>query len=144
MKKHEASIATTTNLERAVAVHAQIPEFDSDYIAKKYIEKNVEDKSPYIVIGQIDKNDTAYMIGYNADNSMYLWLNGTAPEWRRHGLFALMLDELSQEAIRRGYKSITVKSYERFAPMLAALKMFGFKRDNAEGEAIYLTKYLED
>ena len=144
MKKHKTSISTTSNLKRAIAVHVQIPEFDADYITQKYTEKNIEDKSPYIIIGQVDENDVAYMIGYDADTSLYLWLNGTIPEWRRHGLFGLMLDELSREAVRRGHTSITVKSYTRFSPMLAALKASGFRRDRTDGDAIYLTKDIKN
>lgn len=130
------------DLKRAEAVHRQIPEFVPTYIQVKYHEKQIYRKNPYIIIVEYKGDDVGYMIGYDMSDSMYLWLNGTVPSYRKKGVFRLMLNELSKEAKRRQHAKITVKSYERFAPMLSALESDGFERIEVNGESILFEKRL--
>jgi GNAT superfamily N-acetyltransferase len=130
------------DLKRADAVHRKIPEFDPSYIQEKYLEKDVGRKNPYVIVYEHNGLDVGYMIGYDMPDSMYLWLNGTLPEYRKKGAFRLMLGELSKEAGRRQHTKITVKSYERFAPMLKTLAACGFKQTETKGLSILLEKNL--
>ena len=130
------------NLEKAIMVHRQIPEFDPAYIQSRYVEKKIASKNPYIIICRHDAADVGYMIGYDAPDSMYLWLNGTLPDCRKKGVFRLMLDDLVAEAKRRGHTKITVKSYERFNPMLNALANAGFHQTGREGSSILLDRIV--
>jgi GNAT superfamily N-acetyltransferase len=83
------------------------------------------------------------MIGYDNADAMYIWLSGTVPQWRRQGVFNVLLDNLIHEAARRGHTAVTVKSYKRFQPMLNALRFSGFENVKTENDAIYLIKYLK-
>lgn len=130
------------NLEKAATIHRQIPEFDPAYIRDRYAAKKVADRNPYIIICRHVNVDIGYMIGYDTPDSMYLWLNGTLPDYRKKGVFQLMLNDLVDEAKRRGHTKITVKSYERFNPMLNALASAGFHQAGKEGTSILFDRVL--
>lgn len=129
------------DIARAEAVHRQIPEFDPEYIHDNQ-EERLGDLRPYIIVCEADNVDAGYMIAYETPDSVYLWLTGTLPEYRKKGVFKLMLEDLINEVKSQGHNKITVKSYERFDSMLRALGRQGFKKVGNDGSSIIFEKNI--
>ncbi len=130
-----------TDLETAAAVHRQIPEFEPDYI-ERYYEAKAALNDPFIIVAYINSKPAGYMIGFNRSGSLYMWLAGVIPGYRRHHVFAYMTAALEHEAIRRQKARITVKTDERFPAMVKALDELGFHVDEKNDNAIHLSKTL--
>lgn len=142
MANSELVVVHEASLEAAIAVHVQIPEFEAGYIKSEYPEKGIGDKCPYIVVGEVGAVAAGYMIGYEKPDSMHIWLAGVVPGYRRHGVFNAMIDAVADEAKARGRNILTVKSYERFDPMLQALAKLGFAQTSTDGGSIRFAKEL--
>jgi ribosomal protein S18 acetylase RimI-like enzyme len=148
MSKTDIKVEQAT-LEQAVAIHSQIPEFDPSYIINNIDRPDlaIRDKKPHIVIARFEGKPAGYMISYDRTDTpgtMHIWLNGTIPQFRGHGIFKVLIDNVIDEAHARGDKNITVMSNpEHFPNMISALRASGFEITEQASNSIRFIKHIE-
>jgi GNAT superfamily N-acetyltransferase len=140
------------SIAEATAVHIRIPEFDPDYITDKLKQLDILGMNPYVIIAKVGEAAAGYMIGYDKpgapdtldEHSMYIWLNGTIPQYRGRGVFKALLHSLFEEAVARGHKRVSVKSdVQRFPNMVSALIASGFELAERTGDSVRYQKHLQ-
>ncbi len=109
-------------IEEMVSVNAQIEEFATPYGTDVFVERLADREW----LGLVAIDDAGAMSGFKlgyaeSDTGFYSWLGGVLPHARRKGLARQLL--LAQEAwvIERGYRTIRVKSRNRYRNMLQLL-----------------------
>ena len=113
-------------IDEALAVEALIPEF-GDTTARERYEQQLRDTPALILVAEADEGLVGYKVGYESQPGVfYSWLGGVTPAWRRRGVATGL--RMAQEvwARNRGYKSLEVKSRNRFPAMLLMLISAGY------------------
>lgn len=115
-------------IEEAIKVNLTIPEFDERSRAKEYFTDRYKGKETLIIAAYLNKTPAGYLVGYDrfGDKSFYCWMAGVAPEFRRKGILAALMDYLESWAKKRGYKKIRIKTRNNRREMLACLVKYGF------------------
>jgi GNAT superfamily N-acetyltransferase len=81
-----------------------------------------------LVLTAHDGNTAAgFKIGYEREGAFYSWLGGVLPEYRRKGVATLLADAQEKWAREQGYKSIWMKTRNRFPGMLILAVGRGFR-----------------
>ncbi|GLS83263.1 GNAT family N-acetyltransferase [Paraferrimonas haliotis] len=115
------------NIEQAIAVEAQIPEFEQVGTYTKLAER-LADKSHLILIAFDADTPVAYKVGYPLSNQeFYSWLGGVIPSHRKRGIATLLRQEQEIWVQEQGYRCISVKSMNRFPAMLQLLIDSGYQ-----------------
>lgn len=135
------------NIEEAIELHKQIPEFDIADPEKEYRER-LFGKGPIILIAQINQQSIGYKVGYKEDEYFYSWMGGVVPGFRGIGVVAKLASQ--QEDIVRGLGifKIRFKTQNKFKSMLIFALKNGFSIigtvpfNGGEGFKILLEKEL--
>ena len=120
-------VVKESTLSDAIAVHCQVTEFEPDYI-----EKNIADRtkgqSPLILIAFFEQTPAGYMIAYDEyhDGSLYCWMVGVIPKYRRHRLFSSLMAFFTEYAKKKGFSKIRIKTRNARREMLGYLVKNGF------------------
>ena len=119
------------NLNDAVMVSENIPEFDNPYKIPEY-SKRLDDTTHQILIAYNDHNPIAFKIGYqkHSDGSFYSWMGGVLPNYRRKGIANNLADHQDAWAKKNGYISIKMQTREKHKAMLALAINRGFQITN--------------
>ena len=119
------------NLDDAVMVSANVPEFDDPYKIQEY-SKRLNGTAHHILTAYDDHNPIAFKIGYQRypDGSFYSWMGGVLPNYRRKGIANNLADHQETWAKKNGYNSIRMQTREKHKAMLALAINRGFQITN--------------
>jgi len=114
---------------RAFAVYRVIPEFEAGPQELTEFERRLTDPSALLLVARSADRDVGFKIGYDryGDGSFYSWLGAVRPDCRGARVAQRLLE--TQEGIvrTRGYRSIYVKTRNRFTGMRALLAKAGYR-----------------
>ena len=107
------------DLEGAVGVSKEIPEFDSPYNIDEY--ENRLDESASILTAELNDQLIGFKVGYDQfkDGSFYSWMGGILPNHRQNGVASALADYQESWAIKNGYKSIKLKTRNKYEAMIS-------------------------
>jgi ribosomal protein S18 acetylase RimI-like enzyme len=109
-------------IETALIVEKNIPEFTTKYSKESY-EDRLKDKTHLITVAFIDNKPAGYMISYNRynDGSIYCWMTGVDPNFRKMGLLTQMMEFLKNWSKEKNFNKIKIKTRNSRREMLAYL-----------------------
>ncbi len=113
-------------LDDAVTVSMEIPEFDNPYQITEYHKRL--SSTPHLILTAYDgSKPVGFKIGYerNNDGSFYTWMGGVLPDYRQFGIALLLADYQENWAKKQGYKRIRLKTRSKHKTMLT----FSLKRN---------------
>ena len=115
-------------------VHDKIPEFRGAGYDLSVFEERLKGKKHLFLVGFADEVPAGYMVAYErwGDGSIYCWLAGVIPEFRRHGILTRLMGSLAEWAKGEGYKKIAIKTRNNRREMLAFLVKNGFDFTNVQ------------
>ena len=118
------------DLEGAVGVSKEIPEFDSPYNIDEY--ENRLDESASILTAEFNDQPIGFKVGYDRfkDGSFYSWMGGVLPNYRRKGIANKLADHQETWAKKKGYNSIKLQTRSKHNAMLALAINRGFQITN--------------
>ena len=107
------------DLEGAVGISKEIPEFDSPYNVDEY--ENRLDESASILTAELNDQPIGFKVGYDRfkDGSFYSWMGGILPNHRQNGVASALADYQESWAIKNGYKSIKLKTRNKYEAMIS-------------------------
>ncbi len=121
----EPIIQTGTAAE-AAAFFSSIPEFEDSYPLSEY-EKRLGQGEHLILIAYAYGEAAACKAGYGLDAAcFYSWMGAVLPQWRRHGLAALLATKQEEWALAQGYTHIRFKTRNSCRAMLHFALSRGF------------------
>ena len=113
-------------LEDLLFIDSQIPEFDGRNTLSK-LQAQCADVDHLALVAYIDNEPVAYKLGYALDsNTFYSWLGAVAPKCRGHGIAQALLNAQEAWVKANNYRTIKVKSMNRFPAMLSLLIKNGY------------------
>lgn len=123
----EEIIIKEAPIKEAVAVNAKIIEFGEPY-DKDYFEKRYAGKDKLILVAYVGDQPAGYIVAYDkfGDGSLYCWMAGVDPQFRRMGILRAMMDHQDGWAKKKGYKKIKIKTRNNRREMLAYFVKHGF------------------
>jgi GNAT superfamily N-acetyltransferase len=135
------------NLAAVEKLLNMVPEFDIppsiDDISARI--KNV----PHLVLtSHVEGIPVGFKIGYERDGHFYSWLGGVDSRFRQRGIATHLAEYQEQWARKQGYKTIWMKTRNRFPQMLLMATQRGFRitslhpRDKIGEHRIVLEKSL--
>ena len=103
---------------------AVFPDFDSDYLANRL--RHVAD--PHLLLARREDGvPVGFKLGYRRGDSLfYSWLGGVAPEARRIGLAALIMERQHAEVRALGYCHVETRTRAANNPMILLNLRHGF------------------
>jgi len=113
-----------SHLEEAATVHNKIPEFEQHELA--YFYQRCGGREKFVLAAHAREESVGYLIAYEYDNSLYCWLVGVLPDFRKNGIMKGMMDYMFSWAKLRGYKKVTIKTRNKRREMLNYLVKNGF------------------
>lgn len=138
------------SLQEALEVLRGLPEFDPLLSTKHYGER-IANKSHLIIIASVDGNLAGCKLAYDRfeDGSIYSWLGGVIPKYRKLGLAKKMARFQEEWALENGFDGIRFKTLNRHKAMLTFAINNGFQiynvkpKDEIENYRIELIKDLK-
>ena len=115
-------------LQTVMDVHGKISEFRGAGYDQAVFEDRLKGKKCLLSVGFIGNAPAGYMVAYERweDGSIYCWLAGVLPEFRRLGIMTRLMAALEKWAKAEKYKKITIKTRNARREMLAFLVKRGF------------------
>lgn len=106
----------------------EIPEFQEQVEAEEF-SKRLNQKKNLILIAFYRNRPVGFKLGYDRyqDGSFYSWLGGVIPEFRRQGIAGLLARNQEKWAVAEGFRSIRIKTRNKFKGMLIFLLKTGFQ-----------------
>jgi len=119
-------IIKPASLDDLLLVDSQIPEFDGRNTLSK-LQAKCADVEHLALVAYIDNKPVAYKLGYALDsNTFYSWLGAVAPKCRGQGIAQALLDAQEAWVKANNYRTIKVKTMNRFLAMLSLLIKNGY------------------
>lgn len=132
-------------IEDVLELINQIPEISP--VTYTQIAERIYDMDFHILVSHLNTRPSGFMIGYNrGDDEFYLWLGGVVPEARNKTLGRMLIRRQSNRARDKGYKTVKMKTRNKFKPMLSLALSEGFsitgfeQKENIEENRIWLEK----
>ena len=135
------------NLDAVALLLGRIPEFDIPPTIDE-IRARVKDVPHLILTAHKEGLPVGFKIGYERDRRFYSWLGGVDARFRQHGIASHLADYQEQWARKQRYKTIWMKTRNRFPQMLLMATQRGFRitslhpRDEIGEHRIVLEKSL--
>lgn len=83
---------------------------------------------PHLVLtAHVDGQVCGCKVGYERDGRFYSWLGGVLPAFRKAGIAAALADRQEAWAAQQGYRTIWMKTRNRFPAMLLMAVRRGFR-----------------
>ena len=134
-------------IEEAYKVFMLIPELDR-YLSFQELKEKLADNY-LVVVAEHEGILIGFKLGYPVSTSeFYSWLGGVIPAYRNSGVAQTLLDFQEDWVKISGFKSMSVKSMNRFPSMLRLLIKNGYKIkcvenfDDSDKERIEFIKRL--
>ncbi|MCF2848050.1 GNAT family N-acetyltransferase [Pseudoalteromonas sp. ACER1] len=119
-------VINPARLEDLLFIDSQIPEFDGRNTLSK-LQAQCADVDHLALVAYIDNEPVAYKLGYALDsNTFYSWLGAVAPKCRGQGIAQALLNAQEAWVKANNYRTIKVKSMNRFPAMLSLLIKNGY------------------
>ena len=114
------------SIQEAVDIHNTIPEFHKK--EPKDFEERIDGKQNLVIGAYIEDNPAGYIIAYNKfeDGSLYCWMAGVNPDYRKQGLLKEMIDYMTSWAKDKGFTKIRIKTRNTRREMLAYLVKYDY------------------
>jgi ribosomal protein S18 acetylase RimI-like enzyme len=114
-------------IEQAVAIANMVTDFGETY-TKEHFEDRYQDKAHLIIVGLVDNQPAGFIVAYDRDQdgSLYCWMAGVDPNFRRRGALTALMDYQDSWAKEHGYTKIKIKTRNNRREMLANLVKRGF------------------
>ena len=119
-------IIKTEELQTAVDLSTQIPEFDDPYPVEVYSDRM---KTGRLILTAYVNNEIAgFKVGYDRfeDGSFYSWMGGVLPEFRKQGVAKTLADHQEKWAKKKGFNSIKMKTRKKHEAMITFSLKRGF------------------
>ena len=118
-------------IEEAYKVFMLIPELDR-YLSFQELKEKLADNY-LVVVAEHEGILIGFKLGYPVSTSeFYSWLGGVIPAYRNSGVAQTLLDFQEDWVKISGFKSMSVKSMNRFPSMLRLLIKNGYKIKSVE------------
>jgi len=118
-------------IEEAYKVFMLIPELDR-YLSFQELKEKLADNY-LVVVAEHEGILIGFKLGYPISTSeFYSWLGGVIPAYRNSGVAQTLLDFQEDWVKISGFKSMSVKSMNRFPSMLRLLIKNGYKIKSVE------------
>lgn len=116
-----------TDLETALAVLEQLPEFDALKPLDHY-RQMLKGEKHLILTAFVEGKAAGCKIGYDRfkDGSFYSWLGGVVPNFRKDGVAKALAEHQEKWAVENGFESIKFKTQNRHKAMLQFALKNGF------------------
>lgn len=121
------------NLSQVQHLLIEIPEFGQQVEADEFSERL--NQTTHLILIAIDQGrPVGFKLGYDRyqDGSFYSWLGGVIPEFRRQGIARLLARYQEKWALAKGFKSIRIKTRNKFRAMLIFLLKSDFQINSFE------------
>jgi GNAT superfamily N-acetyltransferase len=111
------------NLNDAINIAQQIPEFDKLYSKEKYGNR-LKDSRYLIIIASYKDKPIGFKIGYETPSKklFYSWMGGVLPKFRKLGVAQMLMDYQEQWAKNNNYERILVKTRKKYLAMVKLLE----------------------
>ncbi|MFC1887354.1 GNAT family N-acetyltransferase [Candidatus Cloacimonadota bacterium] len=121
-------ISQTGSIEDILELIEYIPEFEPIHNYSDF-ESRFFDNNFLILIAYWNDDAVGFKVGYDRfhDGSFYSWLGAVLPEFRRKGIAHNLSLEQEEWAVKNGYKTIKIRTRNKFPKMLQLLIKNGFK-----------------
>lgn len=120
------------------ALYQRIPEFETEaHIDALEFERRLSRPGASVLVGVVDGSRVGFKAGYDRyrDGSWYSWLGGVLPEHRGRGVAEALLAHQEAWVRDKGYRSIVVRTRNRFRSMRALLARCGYDVIGVEAPA---------
>ncbi|MDF2157320.1 GNAT family N-acetyltransferase [Algoriphagus sp. CAU 1675] len=113
------------SLDELLWMHQQIPEFPGKASLDFYADR-LKHRLFLALVAESKGELLGFKVGYQSDNPnvFYSWMGGVRPEFRKFGVADALAECQETWAKEKGFKSIFLKTRNRFPAMIA----FGLKR----------------
>ena len=135
--------------DQAFAIHRQIPEFQIDSNTYQQLTERINHvQQPLIFVAFVNEQAVGYLMGYERNDSFYIWLAGVLSSHRREGVFVQLMNAIEQWAMKRNYRLLTIKTRNCFKSMLLFLISHDFKlseidqRESIDSHRLLLEKII--
>ncbi len=126
MSSSEFDIREVTSWAEMARAEATIPEFEQAHSPERF-RARLEGRPFLALVAYHGSRVAGYKIGYGETESrFYSWVGGVHPDFRGQGLAREMLRHQEIWCRRQGYRSLAVKSENRFRGMLIFLLKEGY------------------
>ncbi|USD66731.1 GNAT family N-acetyltransferase [Vibrio sp. SCSIO 43136] len=120
-------------LQECVQVVNAIPEFVTKETVTSLASRIERFDDALVLVAELEGELIGFKIGYALDNNTYYsWFGGVAPIGRKQGTAQALLDYQEQWVMKRGYKTLKVKSRNQFGNMLRFLIKNSYMIDDFE------------
>ncbi|WP_404339734.1 GNAT family N-acetyltransferase [Pseudoalteromonas mariniglutinosa] len=115
------------NPAEIVTISKKIPEFEQKKTLKQ-LKSKLDGVVNLILVAKVNGELVGFKVGYQlTEDTFYSWLGGIIPEYRNCGIATLLLNYQEKWASNSGYKTIKVKSMNRFPTMVNLLFSNGYE-----------------
>lgn len=115
------------NLNDAIKIAQQIPEFDSLY-SKELFENRLKDSKHLIIIAYYKDKPIGFKIGYETPSKrhFYSWMGGVVPKFRKLGVAQKLMDYQEQWVRKSNYERLLVKTRKKHLAMAKLLEKYNY------------------
>jgi len=133
------------SIEDVFVVNNGVPEFCESL--EKYSAR-LEGNDPLMAVALVSDDDAGFLVSYDryGDGSLYCWMVGVKPKFRRKGVLSALMGYQDWWASSRSYSKIRIKTRNSRRAMLAYLVREGYLitgvdvRPDPEDNRIHLEK----
>lgn len=114
-------------IDEVLLIDAQIPEFAVKSPAEK-LTGRLMGRVHLLLVAKDNGVPIGYKLGYAvSDSEFYSWHGAIVPTYRKRGIATRLRDTQEAWVRKKGFKTISVKSMNRFPAMLQLLISSGYK-----------------
>ena len=136
------------SFEEIAAIHNRIPEFTPETPA--FFAGRCENRKTLALAAFLNGEPAGYAVCYDRyeDGSLYCWMAGVLPDFRKNGVYSALAAAREAWAIENGFTALTIKTRNNRREMLRWLVNNNFdfikvdKHDPLADSRIYLVKEL--
>ncbi len=113
------------SIAEAVAFSNLIPEFDSPYDINEYHKRLDKVRHLILIAYDLDKA-IGFKVGYEREDVFYTWMGGVLPTYRKYGIAKSLAEAQESWAIKQGFHTIELKTWNQAKAMLLFAIKSGF------------------
>jgi ribosomal protein S18 acetylase RimI-like enzyme len=122
-RKHMFDVRPAT-FEQILAAHALIPEFNLG--GEYYFRDRLVGKTSLSLIAWDGDTMAGYAVAYLEGDAVYIWLAGTAPDYRGRGVYSRIFEHIRRWPSAQASAKLRLKTTNSFPAMLRWLVKNGF------------------